>query len=91
MGDIERLGRVRYLYIMRFVNDGENEPGLYVASEVDRFAFLGGGSHVLGVFDAAGHHNHTASNDWANLDRFAAEALTFGARYLGVSAAPELT
>jgi hypothetical protein len=89
-GDIKSPGQVSYLYILSFVRDGENEPSVYVASEVDRFSFLGGGSHVLGVFDAAGHHNLGASDDWADLDRFATEALTVGARYLGVTAPPEL-
>lgn len=89
-GDIESLGQVRYLYILDFVKDGKHEPDLYVAAEVDTLSFLGGGSHVLGVFDAKGHHNHGVSDDWANLDRFAAEALRLGARYLGVTAEPEL-
>lgn len=90
IADIKSLGSVQYLYIMNFVRDGDTEPSLYVASEVDRMSFLGGGSHVLGVFDAAGHHNRGASDDWANPDRFAAEALAVGARCLGVSVEPEL-
>jgi hypothetical protein len=50
---------------------------------------LGGGSHFLGVFDEEGHKNLGSSDDWTELDKFTARALSITAEWLKVSEAPE--
>jgi hypothetical protein len=46
------------------------------------------GSHYLGVFPGDGHRNLGASDDWADLDKFAVRALQIVAQEFGITSAP---
>jgi hypothetical protein len=85
-GDIVPTGPIAYLFIL-VVYDPENRPCFFVAAEVNSMAsLLGGGSHFLGVFDSEGHSNLGDSNDWADPEKFAAEALRLARAKFGPSA-----
>ncbi len=91
LGEIESLGVIEYLFILFAIKDEENAPELFIASEVNAMAAtLGGGSHFLGVFDPQGHWNLGASDQWANLDLFAAKALEIATTRLGLEGNPTL-
>lgn len=91
LGEIENLGVIEYLYILFVIKDDEQEPNLFVASEVNAMAkSLGGGSHFLGIFDQTGHINMGSSDQWANLDIFAAKALEIAPARLGLEGTPKL-
>ena len=91
LGEIESLGVIEYLYILFAIKDEEDAPDLFVASEVNaRAKSLGGGSHFLGVFDQNGHTNMGSSDQWANLDIFAARALEIDTARLGLEGSPKL-
>jgi len=90
LGDIESVGGVKYLYILAVVADGALEPLLYVASEVNALADVGGGSHFLGVFDERGHSNGGAANEWADPELFAQKALSIALERLDLSEPLEL-
>ena len=74
MTQIVAAGAIQYQYMV-VVYDNDNEPCLFVASEVNSMAkAFGGGSHFLGVFPGDGHSNMGDSNDWADQDKFFARA-----------------
>jgi|SRR6266567_531436 len=82
--DIVSVGPVEYLYVVAVFPGDSLDPCFYVASEVNKMAKqFGSGSHFLGLFDGDGHLNRGASDDWADEEKFFAEALriikeTFG-------------
>jgi hypothetical protein len=87
---VEGAGVVAYLYVLAVTEADGETPRLYVTSEVNRMAdVLGGGSHFLGAFVERGHLNMGASDEWADLERFASRALEVAARQLGVAESPE--
>jgi len=62
-----------------------------VAAEVNRIAAPGSGrSHFLGVFPGEPRHiNLGASDDWADLEKFAGKALEVIVEHFSLPAAPE--
>jgi hypothetical protein len=86
-GDLVSLARVQYLYVLLVVHVEEERIAAYVASEVNEMhdpADPESGSHFLGLFPGTGHRNYGASNDWADLDKFAVAAVDLARRHLGV-------
>jgi hypothetical protein len=81
-GEIESAGMIKYLYVLAVYAPGANQPCLFVASEENALKSPGSGSHFLGVFSEAGHANHGASNDWADLAKFQNEAVRLASIYL---------
>jgi hypothetical protein len=89
--DLESTGRVGYLYVMTVVGGVEQKVCLCVASEVNELhgrALLGdgnletGGSHFLCTFTEQGHDNFGASDDWADLGKFAEKAIAVAKQFL---------
>jgi len=75
LSDIVAEGTVKYKYILA-VHDFAGAPSMFVASESNTSALLGGdGSHSLSIFTPDGYENLGSSNDWGNVDRFQAEAV----------------
>ena len=82
--DIKSLGSVEYTHILA-VFDAAGDPVYFVASEVNSMvAQLGGGTHFLGVFDGSGHVSLDNSDQWSDLETFAAEAVKIAKKQLGI-------
>lgn len=73
--DIKSVGMVQYLYALQVLKKGEERPVLWITSEANMMARMGGGSHFLCAFHNGQHLNFGSSDDWANLDAFEAAAL----------------
>jgi len=81
--DLESTGRVGYLYVMTVVGGVEQKVCLCVASEVNELHGEGmGGSHFLCTFTEQGHGNFGASDDWADLGKFAEKAIAIAKQLL---------
>ena len=91
--DCQNSSRVEYAHVMYVYEGGDvltGRPCLAVASEVNRMATAGSGrSHFLGLFPGEGHVNLGASDDWAEMDRFAAKALEVIAERFSLPKPPE--
>ena len=82
--DIKADGPVQYSHIMA-VQNFEGVPCMFVASENNTAANLGhSGSHCLSVFTTEGYENLGASDDYADLERFQAEAVRIVKGYLSL-------
>lgn len=91
LDQIESVGAVEYLYIFAVRRDGDDLPCLFVASEASEMPEeLGGRSHFLGVFDASGHYNLGASDEWANMEHFASKALSIVIARLNITEEPRV-
>ncbi len=66
--------KIKYLYSFAVTPVPENDPILFVTSELNDTA-PGAGSHFLGVFSEIGHQNLGASDDWGLRERFVERAL----------------
>lgn len=87
LGDLESPGTVQYLYVLAAFRGEEQVPCLCVASEKNMLhgkGLPGSGSHFLGVFPGRGHLNLGASDDWADLRKFAGRALEVCREHLGL-------
>ena len=90
--ECESPGLTNYEHVL-FVHDlSDDDLVLAVASEVNQGAVdhpaLNMGSHFLGLFPGQGHLNMGASNDWADLDLFAARAFSAAREHLGLPSSP---
>ena len=81
--EVESPGGIKYAHVLFVTTAGSDVPVLAVASE--RMATPGRGSHALGLFPGNGHVNLGASDEWANLRAFDAEAHRVAAENLGLS------
>jgi hypothetical protein len=82
--DIKADGPVQYSHIMA-VQTFEGVPCMFVAAENNTAASLGhSGSHCLSVFTIEGYENLGASDDYADLERFQAEAVRLVKGYLNL-------
>jgi hypothetical protein len=91
--DCKSSGAIQYTHVMLVYRLNPDEPDqptiiMAVASEINRMAHLGGGSHFLGVFPGNGHTNLGASDEWADLQTFIQKALEVTAGYLNLNAPP---
>lgn len=82
LDDIVSAGSVKYAFLLVLFDDATQEPVLFVASEVNRLAKLGGGSHFLGVFDGNGHANMGVSDDWSDPDKFLTKAMNIAENWI---------
>jgi hypothetical protein len=89
LGEIESPDPARYHYILALVRDGETQPSCYVTCEKNRRAAAAEGSHRLRVISAVFNEEVGASDQWADVDAFAAEGLSLAAKVLGIEGAPE--
>lgn len=88
--DIEHIGFISYRYILVVLRKGEQQPCLYVASETNPDAIAAGDTeYFLGIFDGRGHLNKGASEDWGDLEKFAARALVEATQALGATGTPQ--
>jgi hypothetical protein len=78
----ESPGGITYAHVLLVTAAGSDAPVLAVASEV--MATPGPGSHVLGLFPGDGHVNLGASDEWADLKAFDAEAHRVATGHLGL-------
>jgi hypothetical protein len=86
LSDIENVGLIAYLYVMPVYSKAEKHPVLFITSEANMMASMGGGSHFLCAFHRGQHLNFGASNAWADIDRFEAAALIKIRERLGTDA-----
>ena len=87
MTDVRSTASVEYSHLLS-VFGTDNEPVYFVAAEVNSMAAqFGGGSHYMGVFDGEGHASLQDSDEWADLESFAAEADRVAREHLRVDAA----
>lgn len=84
LGDIESPDPARYRYILALVRDGESKPGFFVTCEKNPRSRAAGGSHRLRVVSEAFSEEMGSSDDWAEVDAFAAQALALAAQVLGL-------
>lgn len=84
LGDIESPDAVRYQYILALVRAGESRPGFYVSCEKNPRSLAAEGSHRLRVISAAFNEEIGSSNDWSDVDAFAAQAMALAIRVLGL-------
>jgi hypothetical protein len=84
---------VQYTHVMYVYEKGDfltGKPRYAVASEVNRMATPGEErSHFLGVFTQGNHLNLGASNDWADLEKFASKALTVIQEHYSLTQLPQ--
>ena len=85
---------LQYAHVMYVYEQGDfltGRPCFAVASEVNRMASPGSGrSHFLGVFPGGPQHeNRGASDEWADLERFAHHALEIIAEHFSLSSLPQ--
>lgn len=85
LSQIETNDPVQYHYLLAFVEEGQQQPKLYVSAEKSRRSEAGQGSHRLHVIAEAFDEVIEISNRWQQADDFAKEALTIGAQLLSLS------
>jgi hypothetical protein len=82
--NIISAGQIKYHLIMAVFEEDSDTPCYAVASEENAFAkVFGGGSHIIGLFPGEVHVNLGDSDDWADEDKFSAEALKLIANKFG--------
>lgn len=84
LGEIESPDPARYHYILALVPAGESKPGFYVTCEKNPRSRAAEGSHRLRVISAAFSEEMGSSDEWADVDAFAAQALALATRVLGL-------
>jgi hypothetical protein len=84
LGDIESGDGVRYRYILALVREGEAKPSLYVTAEKNPRARVHEGSHRMRIILDTLTDELGSSDQWAELDAFANEALRLAAQVLGL-------
>jgi hypothetical protein len=92
--DCRTNSRIQYAHVMYVYEQGDfltGRPCFAVAAEVNRVASPGSGrSHFLGVFPGEPRHiNLGASDEWADLERFANKALEVIVEHFSLSIAPK--
>lgn len=92
--DCQAASRVQYAHVLYVYAGGDfltGRPCLAVASEVNRVATAGSaGSHFLGLFPGEPMHvNLGASDEWADLVKFAARALEIVAGHFSLPGLPQ--
>jgi len=92
LGDIESPDPARYQFILALVREGENKPGFYVTCEKNPRSRSAEGSHRLRVISEAFCEEMGSSNEWIDVDAFAAQALALATQVLGLGeVTPERT
>jgi len=72
--DVEFAGTIHYAYVMEFRGQDGIMLFYVTAEENDLATVIGGGSHYLCSYLGGKHRNHGASNDWADVMKFADRA-----------------
>ena len=73
--DVVAEGTVQYKYVLA-VHDFAGEPSMFIASESNTAALLGGsGSHSLSIFTPEGYENLGSSDAWGKMELFEEEAI----------------
>ena len=70
LGEISSDDPVEYRYIMAIVEDGKQEPALYVISEHNRGASASEGRFRLRVIMGAEEKLLNPSDEWGDVDKF---------------------
>lgn len=92
--DLQSTSPIKYLYVLTVFKMPEKTLRLCVASETNLLygrkilgdqPFETGGSHYLGLFPGQGHVNLGPSNDWADLEKFTAKAISVARERLAVA------
>ena len=84
LGDIESPDPARYHYILALVRSGESKPGFFVVCEKNPRSRAAEGSHRLRVVSEAFSEEVGSSDEWADVDAFAVQALKLAAQVLGL-------
>lgn len=85
LGDIESPDPVRYRFILALVKEGESQPSVFVTCEKNTRAEAQAGSHRLRLISAQANEVLGSSDDYKDIDSFAAAALTASIQALGLS------
>lgn len=85
LGEIESADAVRYHYILALVRDGEAKPSFYVTAEKNPRARAHMGAHRMRVISQAFTDEIGSSDDWRDVEAFAAAALAIAAKILGLA------
>jgi hypothetical protein len=84
LGEVESPDPVDYRFILAVLRPGENQPGLFVTAEANPRRARHEGSHRLRIVSEQLDEELGSSNDYANVDGFAAAALAAAAERLGL-------
>lgn len=84
LGEIESDNDRRYRFILALVPMGEQEPVLYVTSELAPADRRGEGTHDLRVISASLTDVLDTADRWESLDQFADQAIDLAQQVLGL-------
>jgi len=87
--DIQSNGSVDYEHVFAVFRES-GRPAYFVTSELNPSSAKEDGSHRLGIFDPDGHRNLNASDNWADLETFEAEAIKMTKRHFNIQQKAEL-
>lgn len=85
LGDIESPDPVRYRFILALVREGEVQPSVFVTCEKNARAQAQTGSHRMRLISAQANEVLGSSDEFKDLDSFAAAALSAAIPTLGLS------
>lgn len=85
LGDIESPDPVRYRFILALVREGEARPSVFVTCEKNARAQAQAGSHRMCLISAQANEVLGSSDEFKDIDSFAAAALAAAIPTLGLS------
>lgn len=84
LGEVETDDDRDYEFIAAFVQEGEPQPRLFIASERLPSGQRAGGSHALRLINATMDEVMDTGSQWGRLSDFTDQALVMGAQVLGL-------
>jgi hypothetical protein len=84
LGDIESPDEQRYRYVLALVREGDSQPSCYVTCVQNRRADSADGAYRLRLICPDRSMDFGSSDDWRDVDLFAAEGLRIVAEALGL-------
>ena len=84
LADIDSNDPVEYRYIMAIVEDGQQQPTLFVTSERNTGPMAGVGRYRLRVIMGSEEKELTPSDDWGDLERFSLAGLGIVAKLMNL-------
>ncbi len=88
LGDIESGDGIRYQFILAFVEQGQEQPALYLCCEQNRPQASAAGGFRMRMVNSAMSEVLDSSDRWGVADAFATDALAVGLQTLGIPAEP---
>lgn len=85
LGEIESPDPVRYRFILALVREGDAQPSVFITCEKNARAQAQAGSHRMCLISAQANEVLGSSDDYKEIDNFAAEALAAATKALGLS------